>query len=612
MAFLPLTCEEMEARGWSGVDIVVVTGDSYVDHPAFGIAIISRVLENEGYKVGIVAQPSKPSDFDVFGCPSLGFFVSSGNIDSMVAHYTAAKRKRSDDYYTAGGKAGKRPDRALNVYCKMIRSVFPEIPIVIGGLEASLRRFAHYDYWDGKIRPSSLIDSGADILIYGMGEYQAVKIAAMLKKGRPVSTLREIEGTSYIIPADKLKLKDYIECPSFEEVSADDEKGKIAYAVSCRVQQDEHDGVRGKTLIQKHGDYYVVQNPPAKPLSEEMLDKVYELPYERNYHPSYEALGGVPAIEEVKFSITHNRGCFGACNFCSLAYHQGRRVVARSEESVVREATLLTKLKGFKGYIHDVGGPTANFTDPSCKKQLEAGLCKGRKCLAPVPCKQLVADHSKYVKLLRRLRALPGIKKVFVRSGIRFDYVMADKNDTFLKELIKYHISGQLKVAPEHCSARVLKAMGKPSIETYNKFKKKFYELNEKMGKKQFLIPYLMSSHPGCTLNDAIELACFLKKEGLRPQQVQDFYPTPGTVSTCMFYTGLDPYTLKPVYVPRTKEEKAVQRALLQYFLPENRATVIKALKDAGRNDLIGFSKNCLIAPYEREKNNNYKKRQKR
>ncbi len=593
--FLPLTFEEMEQRGWKEPDIVVVTGDSYMDHPAFGTAVISRVLEKNGFKVCIVAQPQKPSDFTVFGCPRLAFFVSSGNIDSMVAHYTAAKKPRSDDYYTAGGKSGMRPDRAVNVYVKMIKEVFPEVPVAIGGLEASLRRFAHYDYWDNRVRPSSLIDSGADLLMFGMGERQSVEIAKLLKKGRPVSTIRNIPGILYKIPENKLKLTDFVECPSFDEVSRTDFEGKKKYAESCRIQQDEFDAVRGKTVVQKHGEYYVVQNPPSPPLTTEELDEVYELPYERNYHPSYEKLGGVPGITEVKFSITHNRGCFGACNFCSLAYHQGRMVSARSEESVIREAIKLTEMKDFKGYIHDVGGPTADFTHHSCKKQAEQGLCKGKKCLAPTPCKMLVSDHTAYLSLLRKLRKLPKVKKVFIRSGIRFDYVLQDKKDTFFKELVEHHISGQLKVAPEHCSPGVLRRMGKPDIETYMKFKKKFFELTEKAGKKQYLVPYLMSSHPGSTINDAIELAIFLRNEGLKPQQVQDFYPTPGTVSTCMFYTGLDPYTMEKVYVPKTQQEKSEQRALLQYFLPENRERVINALKKAGREDLIGNRPGCLI-----------------
>ena len=601
MPFLPLTSDEMKERGWKEADIVMVTGDSYVDHPAFGTAVISRVLEAAGYRVCIVSQPQRDEDYTLFGCPRLAFYVNSGNIDSMVAHYTAAKRKRSDDYYTAGGRAGRRPDRALNVYCKTVKRLFPDTPVITGGLEASLRRFAHYDYWDDKVRPSSLIDSGADILTYGMGERQSVEIAKALERGIPVSSLKNIRGTVCAIPAEKLKIKDFVECPSFEDVSENSDRGKEKYAVSCRIQQDEADAVRGKTVTQRHGDIYIVQNPPAYPLNGEELDRVYELPYERDYHPSYKKLGGVPAIEEVKFSITHNRGCFGGCNFCSIAYHQGRFVSSRTEDSVIREAVALSKMKDFKGYIHDVGGPTADFSILSCKNQIENGLCKGKKCLAPRPCKNLIADHSKYLHLLRRLRALPGIKKVFIRSGIRFDYVMADKSDLFLKELIKYHISGQLRVAPEHCAKEVLDCMGKPGIETYIKFKNRFNELNKKSGLKQYIVPYLMSSHPGSSIKDAIELSVFLKKEGIHPKQVQDFYPTPGTVSTCMFYTGLDPYTMKKIYVPKTAKEKAEQRALLQYFMPENRQTVLKALKEAGREDLIGFSKNCLIAPYERK-----------
>jgi uncharacterized radical SAM protein YgiQ len=606
MPFLPITTAEMNARGWDRPDIIVVTGDSYVDHPSFGTAIVSRVLEANGYRVCIIPQPQNDADYMRFGRPRLAFFVNGGNIDSMVAHYTAAKRKRSDDYYTAGGRAGRRPDRATIVYCKRLRALFPDIPIAIGGLEASLRRFAHYDYWDDRVRPSILIDSGADLLMFGMGEKQVVAIADRLAAGCPVGTITDIRGTAFAVPVREYTPRPCAECPSFEQVSQPDESGKRQYAVSCRIQQDEHDAVRGKTVIQRHGDRIVVQNPPMPPLSTEELDAVYELPYERNYHPSYEPLGGVPAIEEVKFSITHNRGCFGACNFCSIAYHQGRQITCRSEESVLREAEALTRLDGFKGYIHDVGGPTANFRHPSCKGQLKKGLCKGKKCLAPKPCPALEADHSEYLHMLRRLRRIPGVKKVFIRSGIRFDYLLEDKNEDFFKELVNYHVSGQLKVAPEHCSAAVLSAMGKPGIDVYKRFKQRFFELTKSVGKKQYLVPYLMSSHPGSTVNDAIELSQFLKSEGLHPEQVQDFYPTPGTISTCMFYTGLDPYTMKPIYVPRTPQEKAEQRALLQYFRPENRQKVLAALKKAGRYDLIGTGRDCLVAPdrFDRAKGN--------
>ena len=595
MPFLPLTKQEMEDRGWDRPDIVVVTGDAYVDHPSFGTAIIGRVLEDAGFRVCILSQPQRAEDFARFGRPRLAFFVGSGNIDSMVAHYTAAKRRRSDDAYTAGGKAGARPDRAVIVYSRQAREAFPGVPVVIGGLEASLRRFAHYDYWDDRVRPSILMDSGADLLVFGMGERQNVEIARRLDAGEPVEALTDIRGVCWKVPVKDYRPGPCAECPSFERVLVPDEAGKKPYAISCRIQQDEHDAVRGKTVIQRHGDWMVIQNPPQPPLTTEEFDAVYELPYMREPHPSYAALGGVPGIEEVRFSLVHNRGCFGACNFCSLAYHQGRQITCRSEDSVVREAERLTKMPGFKGYIHDVGGPTANFRRPSCPGQLKKGLCKGKKCLAPAPCPAMKADHSEYLHLLRRLRRLPGVKKVFIRSGIRFDYLMADPDETFFKELVQHHISGQLKVAPEHCSAPVLQCMGKPPIETYKRFQKRFYELTKSVGKKQYLVPYLMSSHPGSTMRDAINLALFLKEEGLHPEQVQDFYPTPGTISTCMFYTGLDPYTLQPVYVPRTPKEKAAQRAMLQYFRPENHALVRAALRAAGRADLIGSGPRCLV-----------------
>ena len=596
MPFLPITAEEMRSRGWERADAVVVTGDAYVDHPSFGAAIISRVLEAEGFRVCVLSQPRSREDFLRFGRPSLGFFVTGGNIDSMVAHYTAAKRKRSDDAYTPGGRAGARPDRAVTVYCRQIRQAFPDIPIIIGGLEASLRRFAHYDYWDDRVHPSILLESGADLLVFGMGEEQNIAIARRLAAGEPASSLTDIRGTCYSVATADYRPGPCAECPSFEQVSPPTEAGKRQYAISCRIQQEEQDALRGRRVIQRHGDRIVVQNPPMPPLTTAAFDRVYELPYMRAYHPSYEAAGGVSGIEEVQFSIIHNRGCFGACNFCSLAYHQGRMIACRSEESLVREAEALTKLPSFKGYIHDVGGPTANFRRPSCAGQLKRGLCKNKKCLAPEPCPALEADHSEYLHLLRRLRQVPGVKKVFIRSGIRFDYLLADPDESFFKELVAHHVSGQLKVAPEHCSAPVLRCMGKPPIATYKKFQKRFYELTKSAGKKQYLVPYLMSSHPGSTMRDAIELAVFLKKEGLRPEQVQDFYPTPGTVSTCMFYTGLDPYTMERVYVPRTPEEKAGQRALLQYFRPENRRLVLDALKKAGRTDLIGTGPDCLVA----------------
>ena len=558
MPFLPITVKEMHSAGFSTPDFIIVTGDAYVDHPSFGTAIISRVLEAEGFKVCIIPQPTKDSDFTRFGRPRLAFLVNSGNIDSMVAHYTAAKKRRSDDAYTPGGKAGKRPDRAVIVYTKKLRELFGDVPIAIGGVEASLRRFAHYDYWDDRVRPSILLDSTADLLMFGMGERHIAEIAHRLDKGEKITDLTDIKGTCYAVNSSEYQpIKGAVECPSFEIVSENNEKSKRQYAISTRIQQEEHDAVRGKTVIQKSGNKIVVQNPPSPPLSTEEMDRVYSLAYMRDYHPSYEQQGGVPGIAEVKFSIIHNRGCFGACNFCAIAYHQGRSISVRSHESVIAEAKKITEMPDFKGYIHDVGGPTANFRAPSCEKQEKAGLCPDRKCLAPTMCPAVKVDHSDYLKLLRELRQLPKIKKVFIRSGIRFDYLIADQNEEFFKELVTHHTSGQLKVAPEHCSDNVLKYMGKPRISVYNRFEKRFYELTKSIGKKQYLVPYLMSSHPGSTLNDAVELSLFLKRNRLRPEQVQDFYPTPGTVSTCMFYTGLDPYTLEPVYVPRTPEEKA-------------------------------------------------------
>ena len=597
MPFLPIKRSEMENLGWERADFIIVTGDAYVDHPSFGTAIISRVLESKGYKVGIISQPRSDADYKELGEPRLAFLINSGNIDSMVAHYTAARRRRSEDAYTPGGKAGVRPDRAVTVYSKAVRRIFGDIPIAIGGIEASLRRFAHYDYWDDSVLPSVLISSGADILMFGMGEKHIAELADRLDSGESIKNIKDIKGTCYAVKtADFEIIPGARECPSFEEVSEVSEKGKRAYAVSCRIQQTEHDAVRGRHIIQRHGDMIVVQNPPMPPLTTEEMDKVYSLPFMRDFHPSYKAAGGVPGIEEVKFSVIHNRGCFGACNFCALAYHQGRAVSVRSHESVIEEVKKITEMEDFKGYIHDVGGPTANFRAPSCKKQAENGLCPDRKCLAPTPCKALVASHSDYLELLRKLRNIPKVKKVFIRSGIRFDYLLCDSDETFFKELVKYHTSGQLKVAPEHCSNHVLDLMGKPHIEVYERFRKRFYELSDSVGKKQFLVPYLMSSHPGSRIEDAVTLAQFLKKEGIHPRQVQDFYPTPGTVSTCMFYTELDPFTMEKVFVPKTPEEKAEQRALLQYFIPENRETVIKALKKAHRTDLIGNGRNCLVS----------------
>lgn len=614
MSFLPVTKEDMAARGWDSVDFVYVSGDAYIDHPSFGAAIITRVLENAGFKVAVLAQPDWRSnaDFERFGQPRLGFMVSSGNIDSMVAHYTVAKKPRGTDFYSPGGKTGLRPDRAVIVYCNKIRELYGKIPIVIGGLEASLRRFAHYDYWDDKIRRSILFDSQADLISYGMGERSIVEIAQRLEAGDDISAITDIRGTCYSVD---VRDTPYIgvECPSFENVV----NSKKEYAVSCRIQQDEQDFFRGKAVKQRHGSRMLIQNPPALPLSTDELDAVYALPYERTYHPMYEKDGGLPGIEEVRFSIAHNRGCFGGCNFCSLAFHQGRYVTSRSKDSIVNEAKLLTKLPDFKGYIHDIGGPTANFRFPSCEGQEQRGLCKGKKCLAPTPCPRLKVDHSEYLDILRTVRNLPGVKKVFIRSGIRYDYLLQDKDDTFLRELVKYHVSGQLKVAPEHCSAAVLDKMGKPHIEAYIEFSKKYFALSGKAGKEQYLVPYLMSSHPGSTMKDAVELACFLKKMHIRPEQVQDFYPTPGTVSTCMYYTGLDPYTMQEVYVAKNPHEKAQQRALLQYYSPANAVLVRQALIAAGRRDLIGYGEKCLVLPSEFGKGkggggNNYANRQKK
>ncbi|WP_449074206.1 YgiQ family radical SAM protein [Ruminococcus sp.] len=603
MAFLPMNIKEVKARGWDEVDFVYVMGDSYVDHPSFGAAIITRVLEDCGYKVAVLSQPDWKNDADFlqFGKPRLGFFVTAGNIDSMVAHYTVAKRKRSDDAYTAGGKNGKRPDRAVTVYSNIIRRLYPDSVIIIGGLEASLRRFAHYDYWKNTVMPSVLFDSKADIISYGMGELQTIEMAKRLSEDYPVEALYDIRGICYAVKTSDYVPKTVVELPSYERVC----ESKKDYAIAARKELEEADAVRGKTLIQRHGNFILIQNPPMQPLDTKQLDYVYSLPYERWYPQCYEKLGGVPGIQEVLFSITHNRGCFGACNFCSLAFHQGRAVTVRSKQSVIDEAKSFLNDKRFKGYISDVGGPTANFRLPSCEKQKKAGLCKSRKCLAPTPCPNMQVSHTEYLDILRELRKLDGIKKVFIRSGIRFDYLMEDQSDEFFEELVKYHISGQLRVAPEHCSAAVLDRMGKPHIETYKKFCDKFYKLTGRMSKDQYIVPYLMSSHPGSTLKDAVELALFCKRENIHPKQVQDFYPTPGTISTCMFYTGIDPYTMKEVYVPKTEEEKSMQRALLQYFIPENKQKVIKALIKAGRKDLIGYDSKCLVQPMSNQ--NNYK-----
>ena len=595
LAFLPVSKEDMESRGWWWYDFLIVTGDAYVDHPSFGPTVIARVLEAEGFRVAVLAQPDWHSAeaFRAMGRPRLGVMIGSGNLDSMVAHYTAAKKRRSEDFYSPGKKAGLRPDRAVIVYANRAREAFPDLPIVIGGLEASLRRFAHYDYWEDKVRRSVLVDAGADLLVYGMGESASIEIAKRLKKKQPLSSMTDIRGTAFMA-SDPSECKfDSVSVPSFEAVSTNMED----YANATRVEYQEHDPVRGKSIIQQHDRRYLIVNPPAMPLSTKELDRVAELPYTRQYHPMYEALGGVPAIEEVKFSVIHNRGCFGGCNFCALAFHQGRMVTSRSHESIIREVRALTKLPDFKGYINDVGGPSANFRHPSCSKQLKYGMCADKRCLAPTPCKNLDADHSDYLSLLRKLRAIPGIKKVFVRSGIRYDYMLEDKNQDFFSELVKYHISGQLKVAPEHCIDSVLDYMGKPHIEVYEKFMDQYRRLNDRYSKEQYVVPYLMSSHPGSTLQDAVALAEYLNRRGRQPEQVQDFYPTPGTISTCMYYTGIDPMTMKRVYVAKTPHEKAMQRALLQWKRPDKRKLVIEALKEAGREDLIGYGPECLVRP---------------
>ncbi len=593
--FLPVSKQDMDARGWDDYDFLVITGDAYVDHPSFGTAIISRLLEAEGYRVAILAQPDwkQPESFAALGRPRLGVLISSGNIDSMVAHYTVAKRRRQDDAYSPGNKGGLRPDRAVIVYSNCIRRVFGDIPLIIGGLEASLRRFAHYDYWDGKVRRSVLFDSQADLLTYGMGETATREIAARLASGTPISEIKDVKGTAFIARDPSACVYPKVECAGFERVSAD----KRAYAEANMLQYHEHDPIVGRAILQKHGDDLLVVNPPAMPLTTAQLDAVAELPYMREPHPMYDELGGVPSIEEVRFSVVHNRGCFGACNFCSLAFHQGRIISSRSHESVIREVTALTRHPGFKGYIHDVGGPTANFRRPSCQKQLKSGLCKNRACLSPEACPNLDADHTDYLMLLRKLRKIPGIKKIFIRSGIRFDYMQKDKSGEFFADLVQHHISGQLKVAPEHCSNPVLDYMGKPHIDVYEKFRQKYERLNQKYGKEQYLVPYLISSHPGCTLQDAVELAEWLNKSGRQPEQVQDFYPTPGTLSTCMYYTGIDPRTMKPVFVPTNPHDKAMQRALMQWKRPEKRALVMEALHTAHREDLIGFNKHCLVRP---------------
>lgn len=593
--FLPICKKDMDERGIQQLDFVYVIGDAYVDHPSFGHAIISRVLEAHGYTVGIISQPDWKDDYSIsiLGEPRLGFLVAAGNMDSMVNHYTVSKKRRSTDAYTPGGVMGKRPDYATITYCNLIRRNYKKTPIIIGGIEASLRRLAHYDYWSDSLKRSILLDSGADLLLYGMGERSIVEVADALNSGLLVRDITFIDGTVYKT-RKKEDIYDAIFLPDYSELKAD----KKNYAKSFYVQYQNTDPFSGKRLAESY-DYktFVVQNPPSKPLTIEEMDDVYALPYMRTYHPSYEKAGGVPAISEVKFSLVSNRGCFGGCSFCALTFHQGRIIQVRSHESIIEEAKMLTKEPDFKGYIHDVGGPTANFRAPACKKQLKHGACPNKQCLFPKPCDNLIADHRDYRALLKQLRALPGVKKVFIRSGIRFDYLLADKDQSFLKELCEYHVSGQLKVAPEHISDAVLKYMGKPENSVYRRFVQSYQKMNEKIGRKQFLVPYLMSSHPGSTLKEAVELAEFLRDFGYMPEQVQDFYPTPSTLSTCMYYTGVDPRTMEPVYTAVNPHEKAMQRALIQYRNPKNYELVSEALHKAGRTDLIGFDKKCLIRP---------------
>ena len=593
--FLPICKKDMDERGIQQLDFVYVIGDAYVDHPSFGHAIISRVLEAHGYTVGIISQPDWKDDhsISILGEPRLGFLVAAGNMDSMVNHYTVSKKRRSTDAYTPGGVMGKRPDYATITYCNLIRRNYKKTPIIIGGIEASLRRLAHYDYWSDSLKRSILLDSGADLLLYGMGERSIVEVADALNSGLLVRDITFIDGTVYKT-RKKEDIYDAIFLPDYSELKAD----KKNYAKSFYVQYQNTDPFSGKRLAESY-DYktFVVQNPPSKPLTIEEMDDVYALPYMRTYHPSYEKAGGVPAISEVKFSLVSNRGCFGGCSFCALTFHQGRIIQVRSHESIIEEAKMLTKEPDFKGYIHDVGGPTANFRAPACKKQLKHGACPNKQCLFPKPCDNLIADHRDYRALLKQLRALPGVKKVFIRSGIRFDYLLADKDQSFLKELCEYHVSGQLKVAPEHISDAVLKYMGKPENSVYRRFVQSYQKMNEKIGRKQFLVPYLMSSHPGSTLKEAVELAEFLRDFGYMPEQVQDFYPTPSTLSTCMYYTGVDPRTMEPVYTAVNPHEKAMQRALIQYRSPKNYELVSEALHKAGRTDLIGFDKKCLIRP---------------
>lgn len=592
--FLPLSRSDMTALGWKSLDFIFVSGDAYVDHPSFGPALICRLLEKHGYRVGLISQPDWRSiaDFKSLGKPRLGFLVSAGNLDSMLNKFTAAKKFRSTDAYSPGGHSGRRPDRATIVYCNRIREAWGNIPLIIGGIEASLRRFAHYDYWSDSVRRSILIDSRADLLIYGMGERQIKEIAGQLAAGIDISHITTVQGTAYRTPSLEY-LWDYIDLPGYQTVY--DSKPKFAEAF--KVQYLEQDPIRGKILTQQHGEEYVVQNPPAMPLTTAELDEIYELPYQRKWHPSYDKDGGVPAIEEVKFSLISHRGCFGSCSFCAITSHQGRIIQTRSHESLLREAELLIKDPDFKGYIHDVGGPSANFRLPACSNQEERGTCRGRQCLHPNACDQLNTDHSDYLSLLRKLRSLPGVKKVFIRSGLRYDYLLTDANDEFLRELCEHHVSGQLKIAPEHVSPKITRLMGKPGKATYLKFMNAFKRTNEILGKEQYLVPYFMSSHPGAGLKEAIELAEFIRDLGYRPEQVQDFIPTPGSLSTCMYYTGIHPLTGESVYVAKDPHEKKLQRALLQYRDPKNYSLVHEALTKANRLDLIGFQPKCLIRP---------------
>ena len=595
--FLPATPEEIRELGWKEPDFLLISGDAYVDHPSFGPAVIGRVLESRGFRVAILPQPDWNSleDFASLGKPRLGVLVTAGNLDSLLNNRTAAGKPRRSDSYSPGGKGGLRPDRATLVYCNRVRQLWKDIPLIIGGIEASLRRFAHYDYWSRKVRRSLLMDSRADLLIYGMGELQIVEVARLLEKGVPVHSLRNIPGTCYVLKKGEAPPEKSVLLPGFEEV----EQSKDAFGEAFRLAYEQQNPFSGRPLVQPSGESRVVQNPPTRPLSSEELDAVYELPYCRGWHPRYDSLGGVPALEEVRFSLVSQRGCFGECSFCSLTFHQGRIIQKRSMASLVREAELLTTLEGFKGYIHDVGGPTANFRVPPCEKQASTGGCSSRRCLGPEPCSRLKADHREYLELLERLRAVPGVTKVFIRSGIRYDYLLLDTKTNFLEELCAHHVSGQLKVAPEHSSSRVTRLMGKPGIQVFSEFAKRYEATNRRMGKEQYLVPYFMSSHPGSGLREAVDLAEFLRDRGYRPEQVQDFIPTPGTLSTCMYYTGKHPLTGEEVYVPREEREKLIQRALMQYWIPRNYPLVREALRELGRNDLIGRAPKCLVPPEE-------------